>query len=116
MVTTPQSLSAMIVRKAVHMAQIVGVPIVGVVENMAYFTCPDTGKRHLIFGPSHADEVAELANAPVLSRLPINPFIAALCDEGKVESVTLPEVASMINTFIEAVPSMPAPLNLDRVS
>jgi Mrp family chromosome partitioning ATPase len=54
MVTTPQSLSSMIVRKAVHMAQIVGVPILGVVENMAYFVCPDTNKHHFIFGPSHS--------------------------------------------------------------
>ena len=54
MVTTPQGLASMIVRKAVHMAQAVNTPIVGVVENMAYFICPDTGKRHFIFGPSHA--------------------------------------------------------------
>ena len=64
MVTTPQSLASMVVRKAVHMAQAVNTPIVGVVENMAYFVCPDLGKRHYIFGPSHAREVALAAAVP----------------------------------------------------
>jgi Mrp family chromosome partitioning ATPase len=104
MVTTPQSLSTMIVRKAVHMAQHVGVPIAGVVENMSYFICPDTGKRHEIFGPSHAGEVAWLAGASLLARLPIDPQVAALCDAGKVEQVDLSEVPAMIEAFLKVVP------------
>jgi len=110
MVTTPQSLSAMIVRKAVHMAQIVGVPILGVVENMAYFVCPDTGKRHYIFGQSHSEEVAQLAGAPVLASLPIVPEIAAFCDIGNVESIRLEEVSPLVKAFIETVP-VALPLN-----
>jgi len=104
MVTTPQGLSSMIVRKAVHMAQAVGVPILGVVENMAYFTCSETGKHHLIFGPSHANEVALAAGAPLLAQLPINPDVAALCDGGHVEDVTLAETEGLIDAFIKAAP------------
>lgn len=104
MVTTPQSLASMVVRKAVHMAQAVSTPIVGVVENMAYFVCPDTGKQHFIFGPSHAGEVALAAAAPLLARLPIDPQVAALCDAGKIETVTLAEIPTLLKAFLQAVP------------
>jgi Mrp family chromosome partitioning ATPase len=104
MVTTPQSLASMVVRKAVHMAQAVKTPILGVVENMAYFVCPDTGKRHYIFGPSHAEEVALTAGAPLLAQLPIDPLVAALCDAGQVESVTLAEISALLKAFIQAAP------------
>jgi Mrp family chromosome partitioning ATPase len=104
MVTTPQSLASMVVRKAVHMAQAVKTPILGVVENMAYFVCPDTGKRHFIFGPSHTEEVTMTAGAPLLAQLPIDPQVAALCDAGQIESVTLAETPAMLKAFIQAVP------------
>ena len=100
MVTTPQSLASMIVRKAVHMAQALNTPIVGVVENMAYFVCPDTGKQHFIFGPSHTVEVAQTAGAPLLARLPIDPSVAALCDAGKIETVCLEELPVLLGTFV----------------
>jgi Mrp family chromosome partitioning ATPase len=103
-VTTPQSLAVMIVRKAVHMAQSVGVPIIGVVENMAYFVCPDTGKQHFIFGPSHTGEVTLTASAPLLAQLPIDPRVAVLCDAGQVETVTLAETPALLKAFIKAVP------------
>jgi Mrp family chromosome partitioning ATPase len=109
MVTTPQSLASLIVRKAVHMAQLVGTPIVGVVENMAYFKCPDTGKQHLIFGPSHADEVANAAGAPIMAKIPINPLVTSLCDAGKVEAITLPEITELLNVFLKAM-LIPAPV------
>jgi len=83
-----------------------------VVENMAYFKCPDTGKQHLIFGPSHADEVSKAAGAPMMARLPINPLVTSLCDAGKVEAVTLPETAELLNAFLkEARVSIKAPEN-----
>lgn len=104
MVTTPQSLASMIVRKAVNMAQMLKKPIVGVVENMAYFTCPDTGKQHAIFGESHAGEVAQAANAPMLAQLPIDPSVAALCDAGRVEEVQLAELQALIDGFTRALP------------
>jgi len=104
MVTTPQGLASMIVRKAVHMAQMLQTPIVGVVENMAYFICPDTGKRHFIFGPSHTYEVMMTANAPLLAQLPIDHQVTALCDAGMVESVMLTEIPELLKAFIQAIP------------
>jgi len=104
MVTTPQSLASLIVRKAVHMAKLVGTPIVGVVENMAYFKCPDTGKQHLIFGPSHVSEVIEAASAPLMAQLPINPLTTSLCDAGKVEAVASAEIPAMLEAFLKAMP------------
>jgi len=96
MVTTPQELASMVVRKAVKMAQAINVPILGVIENMVGFVAPDTGKHYDIFGPSHADEVADLAGAPILARLPIDPQVAALCDAGKIEEVARPELDAVI--------------------
>jgi Mrp family chromosome partitioning ATPase len=104
MVTTPQGLATMIVRKAVHMAQSVGVPIIGVVENMAYFVCPDTAKRHFIFGPSHAEEVTLTAGAPLLAQLPIVPTVSTLCDVGAIEKVNLAEFPGLLEAFARAVP------------
>jgi Mrp family chromosome partitioning ATPase len=104
MVTTPQCLASMIVRKAVHMAQSVGVSIVGVVENMAYFVCPDTGKHHFIFGPSHAEEITMTAGAPLLAQLPIDPAVAAFCDVGDIEKVELAEIPVLLDTFVKSVP------------
>jgi Mrp family chromosome partitioning ATPase len=104
MVTTPQSLAAMIVRKAVHMTHMVQGSILGVVENMAYFVCPDTGNRHYIFGPSHAVEVMVSANAPLLAQIPIDPNVASLCDSGQVEKVELAETRGLLESFITAMP------------
>jgi Mrp family chromosome partitioning ATPase len=103
MVTTPQRLASMIVRKAVNMTQAMGVPILGVVENMSYFTCPETGKQHFIFGPSHALEIALAAGAPVIAQLPIDPAVAAMCDAGKVEDVALSEIPGLLDAFIRTV-------------
>jgi Mrp family chromosome partitioning ATPase/NifU-like protein involved in Fe-S cluster formation len=100
MVTTPQSLASMVVRKAVHMAQAVNTPIIGVVENMAYFTCPDTGKQHYIFGPSHVFEVIQTAGAPLLAQLPLDPQVASQCDEGKVEDIDLVEIPAFLDAFV----------------
>lgn len=105
MVTTPQGLANLIVRKAVNMAHTVGVNVSGVVENMAYFTCPDSGKPHFIFGPSHTDEVIATAGAPLLARLPIDPQIAALCDKGKIEDVDIEEITPLMETFLKAIPA-----------
>jgi len=86
------------------MTQLVGVAIIGVVENMAYFTCPDTHKQHHIFGPSHAHEVIEACGAPLLAQLPIDPQISTLCDNGKVEAVTLQETQELLKSFLNAAP------------
>jgi ATP-binding protein involved in chromosome partitioning len=100
MVTTPQALATMVVRKTVKMAQTIHTPILGVVENMAGFIAPDTGQHYDLFGPSHAQEVADAANAPLLARLPLKPQVAALCDEGAVEAVKEPEVAALVQELV----------------
>jgi len=105
LVTTPQELSAMIVRKAVSMARTVGVPILGIVENMAGFVAPDTGSRYEIFGPSHADELATAAAAPVLARLPIDPELATKCDAGEIELVVRPEIEGLAQAVVGLVPA-----------
>jgi len=102
MVTTPQSLASMVVRKTVHMAQIVGVDIVGIVENMAHYHCPDSGKQHFIFGESHSEEVAKAAKAPLLAQIPIDPEIAKLCDSGDVESIRFEGLNALLNEFLKA--------------
>ena len=84
-VTSPQDLVSMIVAKAVKMAQMMNIPILGIVENMSYFMCPECGKKHHIYGESKIDEIAEQYNTKVLAKLPINPDLASLIDQGKVE-------------------------------
>jgi Mrp family chromosome partitioning ATPase len=85
LVSSPQDLAGMVVRKAANMARQMHTPILGLIENMSYFECPDTGKRYEIFGPSHAEETAWMIGVPFLGRLPIDPEIARLCDDGRVE-------------------------------
>lgn len=88
LVTTPQDLAAMVVRKGANMLAQLNVPVLGIIENMSYFDCPDTGKRHMIFGPSHAQAVARAANIPVWARLPVDPALAVAADQGKIEEFT----------------------------
>jgi len=84
-VTSPQELVAMIVDKAVKMANMMNVPVLGIVENMAYFTCPDCGERHYIYGKSNTDEHATQLGIDTVCHIPINPELASLCDAGKIE-------------------------------
>ena len=92
-VTTPQDLVSMIVRKAVNMAGMMNIPVLGLVENMSYALCPDCGKKIEIFGKSRiAQEAAELS-LPVLAQLPFDPMAANLCDRGMIETVDNPIMA-----------------------
>jgi len=84
-VFTPQDLTTMIVRKAVRMAQQMGKPVLGVVENMSYLYIPEIDKRIEVFGKSRGEEMAHAAQAPLLGQLPIDPELAKLCDEGNIE-------------------------------
>ncbi|MDD2561148.1 MAG: Mrp/NBP35 family ATP-binding protein [Eubacteriales bacterium] len=86
-VTSPQELVGMIVGKAVKMARMMKVPILGVVENMSYFLCPDNGKEYKIFGGNGALEAAEEFGLPLLARLPIDPEISLACDQGRIEDI-----------------------------
>ena len=84
-VTTPQDLVTLIVKKAYHMAKMMNIPILGIVENMSYAICPDCGKKIELFGESKAEEVAASLGVPVLARLPIDSKTARLVDQGAVE-------------------------------
>ena len=86
-VTSPQELVSMIVAKAVNMAKEMHIPILGLVENMSYFRCPDNGKEYKIFGESHIDTIAKNYGLPILAKLPIEPALAEACDAGQIESV-----------------------------
>ena len=84
-VTSPQELVGMIVEKAVHMAQMMNVPVLGLVENMAYFQCDECGKKHYIFGQSHLEEIAGHNGIAHTAQLPMDPALAAACDAGRIE-------------------------------
>ncbi|MBI9049926.1 MAG: Mrp/NBP35 family ATP-binding protein [Anaerolineaceae bacterium] len=101
MVTTPQDLSALVVKKAIHMVQQMNYPILGIVENMSYYPCPDTGNLHEIFGPSHVDQIAEMANVALSARLPITPEITAHCDAGTLESLQLDAIDQIVKQLIQ---------------
>ena len=84
-VASPQELVGMIVEKAVNMANMMNIPILGLVENMSYVVCPDCGKQIKAFGESHIDEIAEKYGLKVLGKLPVDPHLAAACDGGLIE-------------------------------
>jgi Mrp family chromosome partitioning ATPase len=104
LVTSPQDLAGMVVRKAAQMAQHMKVPILGLVENMSYFVCPDTGKQYDIFGPSHAEVMAARLGIPFLGRLPIDPEIAQLCDLGRIEEYLAETFVPIAQGLIERAP------------
>lgn len=93
-VTTPQSLVKMVVAKAHKMAQMMNIPVLGLVENMSYVTCPDCGKKLALFGSEDAaEQAAREMELPLLCRLPLDPAVTRLCDEGEIERVVCEELA-----------------------
>jgi Mrp family chromosome partitioning ATPase len=104
LVSSPQDLAGMVVRKAARMAQQMQTPLLGLVENMSYFECPDSGKRYEIFGPSHAEETARQIGTPFLGRLPIDPEIARLCDTGRIEDYAGVTFAPMVEELTKGMP------------
>ena len=103
-VFTPQDLTAMIVRKAVSMAQKMGKPVLGVVENMAYLYVPEIDKKIELFGKSRGEEMARAAGAPFLGQLPIDPELAKLCDDGDVERYQAEILDSLSESLAKVVP------------
>ena len=104
-VTSPQELVSMIVAKAVKMAKMMDIPILGLVENMSYFKCPDCGKEISIFGESHIEQIAADNNITNIAKLPINPKIAAACDKGVIELFEgnwLDVLADKLETMLES--------------
>ena len=84
-VTSPQELVSMIVEKAVNMADLMNIPVMGLVENMSYYVCPDCGKKHSIFGESHIDQTAKAFGISDTAKLQIDPQLASWCDQGLIE-------------------------------
>jgi Mrp family chromosome partitioning ATPase len=110
LVTSPQDLAGMVVRKAAQMARELNVPILGLIENMSYFTCPDTGKKHEVFGPSHAAATAASTGVPLLGRLPIDPEIARLCDMGQIESYPADAFRPIAEAIVARAPAARPPV------
>ena len=100
-VTSPQDLVSMIVGKAVKMAGMMNVPVLGIVENYSYLRCPDCGKKIEVFGKSHIDEVAAKWNLPVLARLPIDPAVAEAFDGGLVETLDTEALGGVIDAALK---------------
>ena len=99
-VSAPQELVAMIVGKAVNLAHSLNVPVIGLVENMAYFKCDECGKKHFIFGDPQGEAVSKKYDIPASATLPIDPSFASLCDAGKVEEY---DVEGALDTIVEQV-------------
>ena len=101
-VTTPQDLVGMIVKKAVNMANMMNVPVVGIIENMSVFTCPDCGKQHHIFGESTAKQAAAAVGSEVIASLPIDPRTPALADKGAIELADTDALQSVVDRLLKA--------------
>lgn len=96
-VTTPQDLVSMIVGKAVNMAIRMNIPIVGIVENMSYYICPNCDSKHYIFGKSDIDSLAKEYGIPNVAKMPIDPSIAELCDQGKIEQANTDALKDLVS-------------------
>ncbi len=99
-VTTPQDLVGMIVAKAVNMAGMMNIPVLGIVENMSYFKCADCGREHSIFGESKVEQIAKQYGIEHFAKLPIDPVVATMVDAGEVEAVSGEHIAELAD-FIE---------------
>ncbi|MEA4964276.1 MAG: Mrp/NBP35 family ATP-binding protein [Oscillospiraceae bacterium] len=99
LVTSPQDLVSMIVRKAVNMANMMKIPVLGFVENYSYLRCPDCGKKISVFGESHLDQVAADYGLPVLARLPIDPALSGLVDAGRIEDADTSRVEEILTVL-----------------
>ena len=106
-VTSPQDLVSMIVSKAVNMANLMHIPVLGFVENYSYLRCPDCGKKINVFGKSHLDEVAKEFDLPILARLPIDPNVAEAYDNGLMETVDTSAMAEVVSAVEKAHKNRP---------
>jgi Mrp family chromosome partitioning ATPase len=109
LVTSPQDLAGMVVRKAAKMAQHLNIPILGLVENMSYFVAPDTAQRYDIFGPSHAEHTASQLGVPMLGQLPLDRQIAELSDKGRIEEYSAEAFTPIAQTLITTMPAAKEP-------
>jgi Mrp family chromosome partitioning ATPase len=100
-VTTPQDLVSMIVGKAVNMASLMNIPVLGFVENMSYVKCPHCGEEIRVFGESRIDEIAAEYGVPVTAKLPVDPAVARAADEGTIEAIESPELAAFAKEILK---------------
>jgi len=106
MVTSPQDLAGMIVRKAAHLAEELHIPIIGLVENMSYVQCPHCATRVEVFGPSQAGQTAAQMGAPLLGSLPLDPDLARAADSGEIESYAAEAFAPLADAVWERIPAV----------
>jgi Mrp family chromosome partitioning ATPase len=104
LVTSPQELAGMVVRKAARMAEHLDIPILGLVENMSFAVCPECGEQIEVFGPSQAGAVAEQLGIPLLGQLPLDPELARKCDAGQVEAYESLQFNAMADLVWERLP------------
>ena len=104
LVTSPQDLAGMVVRKAAQMAQRMGAPIVGLVENMSYVICPKCGQDIRVFGPSRAMQTAARLGVPLLGRLPLDSELACRCDAGEIEGYETSLLDPIVEPLVSQVP------------
>lgn len=110
MVSSPQSLAGMIVRKAIKMTNLMSIPIIGVVENMSYATCPKCGEKYELFGPSRIEEITETTGLALLAKMPLDPAVAHLADQGRIEEYEadyLPDLAISLEKRVSELPQRP---------
>jgi len=110
LVTSPQGLADMIVAKAAKMAQLLEIPLLGLVENMSYVVCPDTGKRLEVFGPSRSAAVAARFGMSLLGQLPIDPEVAQFCDVGRLEDLPAKAFAPIAEKLVQNLPEAKRPV------
>jgi hypothetical protein len=101
LVTSPQDLAGMVVRKAANMAVQIGAPILGLLENMSYLICPDCEARIEVYGPSRANETARQVGLEMLGHLPLDPDLAVMCDQGKVEDYRLGAFEAVVDKILD---------------
>lgn len=101
-VTSPQDLVSMVVEKAINMASMMNIKVLGLVENMSYVQCPNCDEKIYVFGKSHAHEVAQKYHLPLLAQIPMNPEIPAAADKGCIDEVIVPEL-DVVAEFIESI-------------
>jgi len=111
-VSSPQDLAVTIVAKAINMAKIMNAPILGLIENMSYVTCPDCGRMIELFGRSKGQEASSAANIEFLGSISVNPVISQLCDEGKIEEYKSPEFVPIAQRLIEKTRQLKVPQTL----
>ncbi len=106
LVTSPQGLAGMVVRKSAQMAEKLSVPILGLIENMSYLECPHCGTRTDVFGPSQADRTATTLGVPLLGRLPLDPELAVRCDNGRIEEQPTVLFEPIVDQLVARMPDV----------